>query len=374
MCGSAWGSASTASRSRSMRANWSRSPESTSTGQSISGPVAHPQLLGVSGAVQGIAEQDEPRRRRLGGHEARDPAAEGMAADHRPRESARRPAREAAAIALSADPRGSRRAYASRPRAVSPSRYGFIVSGPPEAPWPSQISDAARAALRGGYEASAPGDPCGGGPERRREQRRARHQAGSRPGTAPASPLGHDHGEVERVDRHLQPPPVSPAGAARAVHPCRQGEVADAPHAPEHRQAGGCSSGSSKNACPASRGASRVEAPSAVRAPSRARPVAVDGSAITAKSARPALRAPSARGALGSGASRARRRTPAGLPAFEISLALLPNCRAIDGEPVRSSGGNAGPDSAKVASSRRGESEFFQGGKSKCLPIVSSRR
>jgi hypothetical protein len=49
-------------------------------------PVVGSQLLGMAGAVERVAEQDETRRSGLCCDHARDPSAERMTADHRGRQ------------------------------------------------------------------------------------------------------------------------------------------------------------------------------------------------------------------------------------------------------------------------------------------------
>ena len=77
--------ASTAARSRAIRANGSASPDSSRTGTGDRRPMADPGVgaLGRSGRVERVAEQHEAGIRRvgLGGRQARDASAIGVAAD-----------------------------------------------------------------------------------------------------------------------------------------------------------------------------------------------------------------------------------------------------------------------------------------------------
>src|SRR3954469_23929215 len=84
----------------------------------------------------------------------------------------------------------------------------------------------------------------------------------------------------------------------------------------------GFSSGSRKNALPASRGASSVETPSVVRAAISARPAGVDGSAIAQKSDAtqnfPSLASHDSRGPVGGRSRRGRHPSTDGIAAMSI--------------------------------------------------------
>jgi hypothetical protein len=100
-------------------------------------PVLDPQLVGMSGAMERIAEEDEPRGCGLRGDEARDPAAEGVSAYDRVCELA------AHLLAQRLHRTLGRAAWQPQCRCphAAPGERVYIrrhPSAPPEAPCPSQ--------------------------------------------------------------------------------------------------------------------------------------------------------------------------------------------------------------------------------------------